>query len=144
MEVTAAVKSVAGLIFAGQVILFTIVGSFLGLPGISFAYIWQALAIAAITGILHYAAFAENNFRNLKYPVRLTIFAAPVYMTLTVFAVAFKWFPLGVNAWIIFTAIFMFVFGIFITAFEIYAKVTGKRYNELLNAYNNKGDKVAI
>jgi len=138
MEITVAIKSVAGQVFAGQILLYVIVGTYFGLSDIAFSFIWQAVAIASITGILHYIAFTEAAIRDMAYPIRLTVFAAPLYIVLSAFAVFFRWFSFSIIAWLVFTLAFLVVFGAFIAAFGIYAKVTGKRYNESLSAYNRK------
>ena len=138
IEVSVVMKTVAGLVFAGQVILYVIVGTFFGLSSMPFSFIWQAVAIAAITGILHYIAFTEEVIRKMRYSLRLAVFALPLYAALATFALIFQWFPSGVVSWLLFTAIFLVVFGILNAAFEIYTKVTGKKYNESLMAYNRK------
>jgi len=135
LEVSVAIKSVAGLVFAGQILVFVIVGTFFGLTDMPFAFIWQAVVIAAVTGVLHYVAFTEEVIKKMKYSLRLVVFSIPLYAMLAAFAAVFQWFPSGVVSWFLFTAVFIFVFGIFNTAFEIYSRITGKKYNESLSAY---------
>ena len=135
IEVSVAIKSVAGLVFAGIVILYVIVGTFFGQSSMPFPFMWQAVAIAAITGILHYIAFTEAIIRKMRYSLRLLVFSVPLYITLAIFALIFRWFPSGAGAWLLFTAVFLVVFGIINAAFEIYSKITGKKYNESLSIY---------
>lgn len=139
LKVSVAIKSVAGLVFAGQVILYMIIGTIFGLSSMEFSFIWQAIALASITGILHYIAFAESVIRNMRYTLRCVVFLIPLYAVLAAFALVFQWFPPRVVTWSIFTLIFLVVFGILTAAFEIYSKITGKKFNESLDAYNRKG-----
>ena len=138
IEISVVIKSVAGLVFAGQILLFVIVGTFFGLSTMDFLLIWQAVAIAAITGILHYIAFTESVIKKMRYTLRLLFFSIPLYTTFAIFAIVFNWFPPDVYIWLLFTIAFLVIFGIFIAAFEIYTKITGRKYNESLNAYNRK------
>lgn len=140
IETVAIIKSIAGMVFAGQVILFVVIGSFFGLSSISFSFIWQALAIALITGVLQFVAFTEAVIKRIKYSLRLVIFAMPLFIILAFFAVLFHWFPLSIGAWLTFSMIFLFVFGAITAVFELYSRITGKRYNEKLNAYRHKSE----
>ena len=137
-EVSVAIKSVAAMVLAGQLFLFVIIGSFFGLSSMDFSFIWQAIAIAAITAILQYVAFTEDVIKKMRYPLRLLVFSIPLYAILAAFAVIFRWFPANIYAWLTFTLIFLVIFGVMNAAFEIYTRVTGKKLNESLNAYNRK------
>jgi len=137
-EVSVAMKSVAAMVLAGQIFLYVIIGSFFGLTSMEFSFIWQAIAIAAITGILHYVAFTESVIKNMRYSLRLVVFSIPLYAILAAFAIIFRWFPANIYAWLAFTLIFLVIFGAMNAAFEIYTKVTGKKLNESLNSYNRR------
>jgi len=67
LEISVAIKSVAAMVLAGQIILFVIIGSLFGLSGMDFSFVWQAVAIATLTGILHYVAFTEAVLHKMKY-----------------------------------------------------------------------------
>ena len=138
LEISVAIKSVAAMVLAGQIILFVIIGSFFGLSGMEFSFIWQAVAIATITGVLHYVAFTEAVIKKMRYSLRLLVFSIPLYAILAAFAVIFRWFPGNIYTWLLFTLLFFVIFGAMNVAFEIYTRVTGKKLNECLNAYNRK------
>jgi len=138
LEVSVVIKSVASMVLAGQIIIYVIIGTFFGLSSMEFSFIWQAVVIATITGILHYIAFTETVIKKMRYSIRLLIFSIPLYAVLAAFAVIFKWFPASIYTWIIFTVVFLVICGAINVAFEIYTRVTGKKLNESLNAYNRK------
>jgi len=137
-EVSVAIKSVAAMVLAGQIFLFVIIGSFFGLSSMDFSFIWQAIAIAAITAIIQYIAFTEDVIKKMRYSLRLVVFSIPLYAILATFVVIFRWFPANIYTWLTFTLIFLLIFGAMNAAFEIYTRVTGKKLNECLNAYNRK------
>jgi len=138
LEVSVAIKSVAAMVLAGQIILYLIVGSFFGLSGMDFFFIWQAIAVAVITAILQYIAFTEDVIKRMRYSLRLVVFSIPLYIILSAFAIIFGWFPLTISTWLLFTLVFLIIFGALNAAVEIYTKVTGKKLNESLDAYNRK------
>ena len=137
-EVSIAMKSVAAMVLAGQIFLFLIVGSFFGLTSMDFSFIWQAIVVAITVSILQYIAFTEDVIKKMKYSLRLVTFSLPLYLILSAYAIIFRWFPININTWLMFTLIFLTIFGAFIFAFALYTKVTGKKFNESLDAYNRK------
>jgi len=138
LEISVAMKSIAAMVLAGQIFLYLLIGSIFGLSSMDFSLIWQAIAIAAITGILHYIAFTESVIKKMRYAARLAVFSIPLYAILVTFAIVFNWFSFTIVAWLLFTLFLLIVFGAFTAAVEIYTKVTGKKYNESLAAYNRK------
>ncbi len=141
IETTAAIKSVAALIFAGLIIVYTVFGGFFGLKGISFGQVWQALGVAAIAACLHWVAFAGAACARLSQGKRMAVFELPLLAVLAAFAYCFGWFPAG-NAvnWLIFVALCLFFFGVIAIVFALYFRVTGRRYTEILSAYQRRGE----
>ena len=137
-ETVVTMKSLAGLVFAGQVILYAVFGSFFGRSSMPFLFIWQAAALAVITSLLHYVAFADRVIRKMNYSLRLALFSVPLFGVLTVFAIVFQWFPFNAVAWTIFTIAYLLVFGLLTIGCELYARITGKKLNESLLAYHRK------
>jgi len=137
-EVSIAMKSIAAMVLAGQIFLFLIVGSFYGLTSMDFSFIWQAIVVAITVSVLQYIAFTEDVIKKMRYSLRLVTFSLPLYLILSAYAIIFRWFPISINTWLLFTLIFITIFGAFIFAFALYTKVTGKKFNESLDAYNRK------
>lgn len=137
IETTIAIKNFAAMTFTGIVMIFTVVGYFFGLTAIRFSFIWQAIFISLICGALYYIAFSDNVIREMRYSFRLMLFALPLYAVVSIFAAVFQWFVVSWKSWIIFTLIFFALFGIFIGAFYLFFKITGKRYNEMLSLYKS-------
>lgn len=138
IEILTAVKDIAAMTFAGMMMLFVVVGYFFGLSSISFSLIWQAVFIALICGILHFIAFSDYVVKEKGYPFRLTLFATPLYLAVGAFAVLFKWFPIDLGSWAIFTLVFAAGFGALAGVFYVYFKITGNKYNQMLAIYQSK------
>lgn len=139
IEITAAVKSFGGMIFAGLIIVYTVFGGFFGLKEISFSLVWQALFISVIASCLHFLIFTDTHIKKMRYLGRLILFALPLLVVISGFAYIFKWFELNKAIyWLIFVVIYLFFFGMVTLAFKAYFKITGKKYTELLDSYKSK------
>jgi hypothetical protein len=138
LELLIVVKNFAAMAFAGIIMLFVVAGYFFGLSSIGFSYVWQAVFIALISGILYFVAFSDHVIKNKSYPVRLMLFAVPLYLAAGAFAVFFKWFPAGLGYWAIFTLAFAVGFGALAGAYYVYSKITGVKYNQMLAVYLSK------
>lgn len=139
IEVTAAVKSVGAMVFAGLIIVYTVFGGFFGLREMSFSLVWQALFIASIAAVLHYLTLSEAHLTKQKFALRIALFAVPMLAVLSGFAIVFHWFPADNPwSWLVFVAVYLFFFGVVTLVFHLYTVVTGKRYTEMLDAYKQR------
>lgn len=138
IEILVAVKSFAAMAFTGVIMLYVVAGYFFGISSISFSLIWQAVFIALLCGLLHFIAFTDYVFKKTGYLHRLLLFAAPMYLALGVFALAFKWFTPTLVAWVIFSIVFLAVFGLLTAVIQIYFKITGNKYNHMLDVYKSR------
>ncbi len=139
LEVLAAVKSFAGLIFTGLIVVITVFGGFFGLEAISFPLVWQALLVSLTAALLYFVSFTDVVFSKLGRGKRFLLYALPFFALLSVFAVVFSWFPLGdPGAWLLFTGCYLGFFGIVTAVVQLYFHVTGQRYTELMAAYQAK------
>lgn len=139
IEITAAIKSFGALVFAGLIMVYTVFGGFFGLREISFSLVWQALFIAITASGLHFIAFTDALLHKTRRGARYLLFALPLYILLAGFAFVFSWFPVGILMnWLIFSAVYLFFFGVVTIVFELYFRVTGQRFTQVLDAYQRK------
>lgn len=138
LEILMVIKNFAAIVFAGMMVLFAVVGYFFGLSSISFSLVWQAVFIALICGALHFFAFSDYVVKKKGYPFRLMLFAGPLYLVIGAFAVIFKWFPVNLGYWAIFTLVFAAGFGALSGVFYVYFRIIGNKYNHMLAIYQSK------
>jgi hypothetical protein len=137
IEILTAVKNFTAMVFAGMIMLFVVVGYFFGLSSISFSLIWQAIFIALICGTLHFLAFSDYVVK-VKGLLRLVLFAVPLYVVVGAFAVFFRWFPINLGSWVVFTVVFLAGFGVLAGVYHVYFKIAGNKYNQMLDIYQSK------
>lgn len=126
-------KTYACFSFTGFTVVFALIALFFGMDSVSIAVLFQILLVAAVCSFLQMLVFTELLFKKMRYSLRLSIFFLLLFAVLTIFALSFAWFPSGnIGAWFSFLAIFCLIsLGVTI-GFEIYFRITGRRYNHML------------
>lgn len=126
-------KTYVCMMFTGSVIIFWLVGYFLGWEGLPLTSLAQLLLLSVIGSSLQGIMFTEWVFKTIAYPVRLLMFAVIFLAVMSVFAWKGRWFPAEkFGSWLVFVGIFLVTFVIMTVGYEIYFRITGKKYDGLL------------
>jgi len=132
-------KTWAAMCFAGAMVLYVVIAAFLGQTYISIREIISLGLISSVGTFLQYLAFGPRIIKHMRYSLRLVIFALPFLALLSATAYLFAWFPSGaVGYWAAFIGIFLLAFAGMTISFEIYFKVSGKKYDGLLGLYHQR------
>lgn len=132
-------KTGASFMFTGSVLVYTIVTLILGYKTIDVTSILSILLISSVGTFIQFLAFTDHIIKNLRYSIRIIIFVIPFMALLTCCAFLFRWFPTEVSgAWLLFIAIFLTVFTSMTVGFEIYFRITGRKYDGLLGQYKKQ------
>ena len=100
------------------------------------AVLASLLLVSVVAGSLQLIAFSSLVIKKLGYGWRLAVFALPFFAILTGTAVAFRWFPAqSAGAWVSFVLIFLVIFAAITAGFEMYYRLSGKRYDSRLDWY---------
>ena len=141
---TVPVKSFTALIFAGFIILYMITGFLYAFItgeafeyAIPFVFAIQAAALSVIISVLGFFIFGDIIIKKMRNYLRLIIFAL---ILLPVFALCFWVFYIigWTNLWFIIGGFMIIGLIIISVLFEIYFKLIGKRYTEMLNFYKTQ------
>jgi hypothetical protein len=132
-------KTGACFMFTASTLVYMVVNLILGYRTLEISSIISLLGISALGTLIQFIAFTDRVIKNVKYTWRLIIFVIPFGAVLTAFAVLFDWFPSNMpGAWLIFIGIFILAFAAMTLGFEIYFRVTGKKYDGLLGQYKKQ------
>jgi len=132
-------KTWAALCFAGAMVLYVVVAIFLGQTEIAIHEIIALMIISAGGTFFQYLAFGPRLIRGMRYTLRMVVFALPFLALLTGTAYALEWFPREAGSyWLLFIGIFLVAFAGMTISFEVYFKVTGKKYDGLLGEYRRR------
>lgn len=131
-----AMKTAVCCCYCAAVCVYMAVGFCLGWESLSIAMLFSLLLVCAAAGILQVLAFTELIIKGLAYGWRMVLFAVPFFAVLTAAALGFHWFPPEVGgAWITFAAIALAIFVAVSAGFELYFRLSGKKYDGLLGQY---------
>lgn len=130
------IKKLCCLFFAGEVIMYALIGSFMGIDSLSFSLIWQMAAISILLTGLQYLIYTFNFMNNINTGIKVIIHYVLLIIIGYGFAKIFNWFDLNnLNNIIISLGIFTICFIITTGSIGIYTKLTGERFNEKLKVY---------
>lgn len=130
------IKKLCCLFFAGEVIMYALIGPFIGINSISFSLIWQMAAISILLTIMQYAIYTSNFMMKINVLVKVIVHYILLITLGYGFAKVFNWFDLrNLNNVIIAVSIFTVCFIITACSIGLYTKLTGERFNEKLKVY---------
>ncbi len=141
LECVVSIKSSACMVFTGTLLAFSLVCLCLGIGSITLAVIFEMALLSLLGATVQWVFFSGRVVKNMAYGKRIML-ALPVFLVLFAgAALLFRWFPVAnPTAWGLFLLIFILAFGGITLGFEIYFRVTGRHYDELLNARKKKGN----
>jgi hypothetical protein len=107
--------------------------------GLSYSSILQLAGLSFILAFFSVLLYSEYFLAKIRFLLRFFLFFLTAFFTISVFAIIFKWFPVGnLIAWIgyILSSIVCFVIGSGITYIKF--KLENKKYNRLLTNFKMK------
>ena len=127
--------------FTGSTLLYIAIALCMGERTVEIMSLISLVVISAAGTLLQYVAFTGAVIKKLRYSLRLLVFAVPFLGVLVGCAKLFNWLPKGVPGWLSFCGIYLLVFCAITAGFEIYYRVTGRRYDGLLGQYKRAREK---
>lgn len=135
-------KTAACYMFTGTVILYMIIAAAMGQEEASLITLLGLLIISSVGTLIQYLCFTQSVIKKMRYSGRLLLFLLLFLPVLTACALLLNWFPpqyaLG---WLVFIGIFLLVFAGMTIGFEVYYRITGKKYDGLLGQYKRDKEK---
>lgn len=129
-------KAYVGLIFGGEVLVYTAISGLFGNTTLSFSMVWQFLAIAVCAALLQQLCFGTLILKHTRFWVRILLFTVKLFAVLALFAWWFRWFPLEqLTAWLIFGGVFLAAEAAIAAGFAAYHRITGEHYTAKLELY---------
>jgi len=132
-------KTAAALMFSASVLLCAVISLMMGENSIPIPTLASLLVVSAIGTFLQFLAFTNHIIKRMRYTLRMVVFAIPFFALLAANAWFFRWFLMeSPTPWLIFAGIYAVVFVGGTTAFEIYYRAMGKKYDGLLGQYRKQ------
>lgn len=139
LKCVVAVKTHACLLFTGSMAVLAVVyGLVLDWP-ITWALILELLGLSLACSLVQLIFFSGVFLKKMTYLCRM-LCSLPAFLAVVVGAgLIFRWFPIDRwQAWVTFLTIFAVIFVAIALGFEIYFRLTGQKYDDLLKRYKDQ------
>lgn len=103
------------------------------------ALLWGLFWVSAAGSFLQAVCFSDWIIKKLRYVWRSLLFVLLFLPVLAFAAWKMEWFPTEqAGAWVLFIAIFFLIFLVMTAGFDIYYRVSGRKYDGLIGQYRRK------
>lgn len=100
------------------------------------AILWGLFWVSAAGSLIQSICFSEWIIKKMRYTWRSLLFVLLFFPALAFTAWNTKWFPADrAGAWIMFIVVFFLIFIVMTVGFDIYFRVTGRKYDGLIGQY---------
>ena len=106
---------------------------------VSTSLLWGLFWTCAAGSLIQAVCFSQWIIKKMRYTWRSVLFVALFLPTLTLFAWKAEWFPTDkAGAWVMFIGMFFLIFIVMTIGFDIYFRVTGRKYDGMLGQYRKQ------
>lgn len=132
-------KMSACAIFTAAVFLYLVFCLIYDTREVSTAMLWGLFGVSAAGSLFQAVCFSNWLIKKLRYTWRSLLFVLLFLPVLALAAWKTGWFPTDqVGAWAMFIGIFFLIFLVMTVGFEIYFRITGRKYNGLIGQYRKQ------
>ena len=131
-------KTAASLLYLGAMLVYLVFCAVFRKTQVETSMLWMLLLVCAAGSLIQVLCFTDWVLKKLRYTWRLALFCGLFLPLLAIVAWAFHWFPMEGVAWLAFLGIFLAVFIAMTLGFEMYYRLTGRKYDGLLGQYRRE------
>ena len=129
-------KTSACMIFTAAIFIYLMFCLFYGTREVSTGMLWALFWVSAGASLIQAVCFSQWIIKKMRYTWRSVLFVVLFLPVLTFAAWKAEWFPMDkTGAWILFIGIFFLIFLGMTVGFEIYFRLTGRKYDGLIGQY---------
>ena len=101
--------------------------------------LWALLLASVLGTLIQAVCFSDWIIKNMRYTWRSLLFCVLFLPTLAVLSWKAQWFPAeNWESWALFAGIFFAIFFVMTIGFDIYFRLTGRKYDGLLGQYRRQ------
>lgn len=141
-QVAIAIKERTALCYTGAMCFYMFFLFVFKQEAAELSALFSLLLVSIVGGTMQLIAFSDLLIKKLAYGWRMVVFAVPFFAVLTAFAVGFGWFPTeSLASWVMFIAEFIIIFLVITAGFELYYRLSGRKYDDRLDWYRRNREK---
>lgn len=135
-------KTSACLMFTAATFIYLVFCLIYGTREVATSLLWGLFWTCAAGSLIQAICFSQWIIKKLRYTWRSLLFVALFLPILSLAAWRMDWFPTDIpGAWALFIGIFFLIFIVMTVGFDIYFRVTGRKYDGLIGQYRKEKDK---
>ena len=132
-------KTSACMIFTASMFLYLFFCWVYGTREVSTGTLWTLFWVSAWASLIQAVCFSDWIIKKMRYTRRSLLFVALFLPLLILMAWRGKWFPMEqAGAWVMFFGIFFLIFIGMTIGFDIYFRITGRKYDGMIGQYRKQ------
>ena len=132
-------KTSACMIFTAAIFFYLFFCWVYGTREVSTTMLWTLFWVSAAASLIQAVCFSDWIIKKMRYTRRSLLFVLLFLPTLTLAAWKGGWFPMEqTGAWAVFLGMFFLTFVGMTIGFDIYFRITGRKYDGLLGQYRRE------
>ena len=132
-------KTAACLMYTATMVIYLVFCLVFGNREVSTSMLWMLLLSCVCATLIQGICFSNWIIKKLRYTLRSILFVTLFLPVLSLIAWKGQWFPTeNGGSWVIFVGTFFGTFILMTIGFDIYFRITGRKYDGLLGQYRRE------
>lgn len=132
-------KTGACLLYTAAMVLYLFFCLIFGNSTVSVTTLWSLLLVSIAGSLIQALCFTDWIIKKMRYTRRSLLFVALFLPTLSLAAWKAEWFPIKeAGSWLVFIGMFFLTFVVMTIGFDIYFRITGRKYDGMLGQYRKE------
>ena len=132
-------KTSACLLYTGAMVIYLFFCQAFGSREVSLTMLWSLLLVCGLGALLQGVCYSDWVFKRMRYVWRGMLFCLLYLPVLAVTGWKAQWFPVdNLGSWALFIGMFVAIFLAMTVGFDIYFRLTGRKYDGLLGQYRRE------
>ncbi len=132
-------KTGASLMYTGAMFFYLFFCWVYGTEEVPTAMLWALMLVSVVGSLLQAVCFSDWIIKKMRHTWRSVLFVSLFLPTLSVAAWKMEWFPTEkAGAWAMFIGMFFLIFIVMTIGFDIYFRITGRKYDGMIGRYRKE------
>ncbi len=132
-------KTSTCFLYTGTMFIYLFFSTVFNNQQISLLMLWTLFAVSVAGTLIQGICFSDWIFKKLRYTWRSLLFITLFLPMLMLAAWKAEWFPMErAGAWAMFIGMFFLIFIAMTIGFDIYFRITGRKYDGMIGQYRKE------
>ncbi len=132
-------KASTCFLYTGTMFIYLLFSTVFNNQQLSLLMLWTLFAVSVAGTLIQGICFSDWIFKKLRYTWRSLLFITLFLPMLMLAAWKAEWFPMErAGAWAMFIGMFFLIFIAMTIGFDIYFRITGRKYDGMIGQYRKE------